>query len=38
MLINNLGEERSLSGYSQVTQNKEVGAQQKEDTNTGSDV
>jgi len=27
-----------LSGYSQVTQNKEVGAQQKEDTNTGSDV
>ena len=38
MLINNLGEERSLSDYSQVTQNKEVGAQQKEDTNTGSDV
>jgi hypothetical protein len=38
MLINNLGEERSLSGYSQVTQNKEAGAKRKEDTDIGSDA
>lgn len=38
MLINNLGEERSLSGYPQVTQNREAGAKQNEGTNTGSDA
>jgi hypothetical protein len=38
MLINNLGEERSLSGYSKVTQNKEAGAKQQEDSGIGSDA